>query len=96
MKYTNFYTVVANKNVGIVKQKKLQDLMFYIADDGAKYYVDSKNVILDYSYKEKNIVRMLINKFGGTLYMVPRVNNPEGIRTPDFIWTGEKWAFLIN
>ena len=56
-----------------------------------KYYVDGKKVVLDYSHHEKEIAELLTNTFGGTIYMIPRVNIPEGIKTPDYIWNNEYW-----
>ena len=67
------------------------DLDNYIADDGKKYKVDGKNVVLDYSQEERNVAEWLKNTFGGEIKMVPRVNNPDNIKTPDFIWNNEKW-----
>lgn len=53
--------------------------------------MDGKNVVRDYSEHEKNIAIWLENTFGGEIYMIPRVNIPEGISTPDYIWSNEKW-----
>ena len=41
-----------------------------------KYRVDGKNLILDYSKKEKEVAEWLESTFGGELYMLPKVNNP--------------------
>lgn len=65
--------------------------MTYFERDGVKYKVDGKNVVLDYSDKEKEIAEWLESTFGGGLYMVPRVNNPKGISTPDYLWNNEFW-----
>lgn len=67
------------------------DLDNYITDDGKKYKVDGKNVVLDYSQEERIVAEWLKNTFGGEIKMVPRVNNPDNIKTPDFIWNNEKW-----
>ena len=56
-----------------------------------KYKVDGKNVILDYSKKEKEVAEWLEDTFGGELYMLPRVNYPEGIKTADYLFRGEYW-----
>lgn len=47
--------------------------------------------MLDYSDKEKRIAEWLENTFGGELYMIPRVNNPASISTPDYLWNDEYW-----
>jgi len=59
--------------------------------DGKLYNVDGKKIVLDYSKHEKEIAEFIKNKFGGEIFMYPRVNVPEDIRTPDYLWNGEKW-----
>ncbi len=63
----------------------------YFEHNGVKYKVDGKNVVLDYSNKEKEVAEWLENTFGGELYMIPRINNPSGIQTPDYIFRNNKW-----
>ena len=63
----------------------------YFEYEGIKYEVDGKNVVLDYSEKEKAIADWLGSSFGGEVYMIPRVNNPSGIKTPDYIYKKENW-----
>lgn len=63
----------------------------YFEKDGIKYQVHGKDVVLDYSNKEKEIAEWLENTFGGELYMLPKVNNPEGIQTADYLFRGEYW-----
>lgn len=69
---------------------KVQD-MNYFEHDGKRYEIDNKNIVLDYSKKEKEVAEWLEATFGGELYMVPRINKPNNISTPDFLWKGEKW-----
>lgn len=59
--------------------------------NGKKYLADGKNVILDYSNSEKETAEWLENTFGGKIYMCPRVNNPIGVNTPDYLWKNEYW-----
>ena len=59
--------------------------------DGIVYVVDGKNVVLDYSDKEKEVAEWLENTFGGELYMMPRVNKPDGIMTADYLFKKEYW-----
>ena len=63
----------------------------YFEYEGNRYNVDGKNVVLDYSLKEKEIAEWLENTFGGEIYMLPRINNPEGIQTADYLFRGEYW-----
>jgi len=53
------------------------------------YKVDGHNVQLDYSAHEKEIAELLERELGGEIYMVPRVNNPQGVRTPDYLFRGK-------
>ena len=65
--------------------------MDYFEHNGIKYEVDGKNVVLDYSKHEKEVAEWLENTFGGEIYMVPRINNPSGIQTSDYIFRKENW-----
>lgn len=65
----------------------VQDAQEYVKD-GVTYKVDGHNVKLEYSPHEKEIAELLESKFGGELYMVPRVNNPQGVSTPDYLFRG--------
>lgn len=53
------------------------------------YKVDGHNVVLDYSPHEKEIAELLEKEFGGEIKMLPRVNNPQGVSTPDYLFRGE-------
>ena len=59
--------------------------------DGNTYRVDGRNVVLDYSAHEKEIAELLEKEFGGEMQMVPRINNPQGISTPDYLFRGERY-----
>lgn len=59
--------------------------------NGSTYRVDGHNVVLDYSIHEKEIAELLEKEFGGEMQMVPRINNPQGISTPDYLFRGERY-----
>jgi len=63
----------------------------YFYDGKYKCYVDGKGVVLDYSSKEKEVAKWLANLFGETVYMLPRINYPEGIKTADYFFKNECW-----
>ena len=63
----------------------------YFEHEGVRYEVDGKNVVLDYSQYEKEIEEWLENTFGGEIYMLPRINNPIGIETADYLFRSEYW-----
>lgn len=65
----------------------VQDLQEYTVN-GVTYKADGHNVVLDYSSHEKEIAELLEREFGGEIYMVPRVNSPQGISTPDYLFRG--------
>ncbi len=57
--------------------------------NGITYKVDGRNVQLSYSPHEKEIAELLEREVGGELKMLPRVNFPAGVRTPDYLFNGE-------
>lgn len=59
--------------------------------NGQKYQVDGKHVVLDYSQKEKEVGEWLSKLFGKNVQMVPRVNYPKDIPTPDYLIEGMKF-----
>ncbi len=86
------YKKIANKcikNYNLKNHKVIEAK--YIEKDGVKYYVDGKNVVLDYSKKELEVANWLVNTFGGKIYMLPRVNYPKNIKTADYLWNDEFW-----
>ena len=82
---TSEWLETATPNSHIVEDRQ------YFEYKGNRYNVDGKNVVLDYSLKEKEIAEWLENTFGGEIYMLPRINNPEGIQTADYLFRGEYW-----
>ena len=70
---------------------KVKDRNYYETIEGIKYYVDNKNVILEYSKKEKETAIWLENIFGGEIFMLPRINKPDGIMTADYLIDNEYW-----
>ena len=66
----------------------IEEIRKYRIEDSV-YTVDGKNVLLDYSDKERQIAELLKEELGGKISMVPRVLNPQGISTPDYIFRDE-------
>lgn len=59
--------------------------------NGVNYKVDGKHVVLDYSQREKNIAKVLARILGEEIFMLPRINFPQGISTPDFLIKGKEF-----
>ena len=66
---------------------ELQEYTF----NGVTYKVDGHNVVLDHDAHEKEIAELLEREVGGKLYLVPRVNEPQGVPTPDFLFHGARY-----
>lgn len=82
---TTFWVISATPN-----SHDVLDLPYFMYD-GIKYKVDNKNVVLDYSLKELEVANWLENTFGGEIYMLPRINKPDGIQTAYYLFRGEYW-----
>lgn len=65
--------------------------MVYWEHEGIKYRADGKHVALDYSAKEKEVAEWLAKKFGVNVQIVPKVNFPLGISTPDYLINGSRF-----
>ena len=63
----------------------------YYKYNNVKYYVDGKLVILDFTQKEKEMAIWLAKSFGGEIYILSRINYPQKVKTPDYLFRGEKW-----
>lgn len=69
---------------------KVKDSYYYV-HKGIKYKVYKKEVVLDYSKKEKEIAEWLENTFGGKIFILPKVNKPKCIKTADYLFKNEHW-----
>ncbi len=85
----NYIDITANfKNGEITYDVRLQH--FYVHDKSV-YIVDGKHVKFDYSREELNIAYWINQVFGYEVILVPKINFPDYISTPDFIINKEKW-----
>ena len=86
MKYkdiTDEYTF--KKKYQIKKQK------YFIDNDGTKYNVDGKHVILKPTKREIEVAKLIGQAIGGKVNIIPRINNPVGIKTSDYIIGNERF-----
>ena len=75
--------------VGVVVEKDYWEV------DGTKYYVDGHNVVQDHTPREKEVANILSNKLGVKVELIPRVNKPDGVSSPDFL-VSEKLRFDLK
>lgn len=87
----NFFDSIDEwKEVPKGEAKKVEDLQSW-KHEGKEYRIDGKYVVLDYSRNEKEVADVIAKEYGKDIKMGPRVLNPPGIKTPDYIIDGEKW-----
>ena len=55
---------------------------------GVTYHVHGTDVQFKYDQHEKEVAQMLSDKVGGEIYMLPKVNQPGGVRTADYMING--------
>ncbi len=73
------------------KKYQIKKQKYFMSDDGNRYNVDGKHVILKTSIEEKEIANILGKTFGGKVNLIPVVLQPKGIQTPDYMINGEKF-----
>lgn len=76
---------ITNKKYQLKKQK------YFITDDGIKHNVDGKHVVFSPSKREIEVANILGKALGGKVHIIPRINEPEGIKTPDYIINDRKF-----
>ena len=76
---------VYKKRYQIKKQK------YFIDNDGTKYNVDGKYVILKPTNREIEVAELLGQAIGGKVNIIPRINKPINIKTPDYIINNERF-----
>jgi len=81
--------LVNTNNNGIIT------LQGYYEHKGVKYFVDGKYVVFNPSHTELEVAELLVNNLGGSITILPRVNEPEGIKTPDYLYNNERWDLKI-
>ena len=85
----NYIDITTNfKNNEITYNVRLQH--FYVHDKSV-YIVDGKHVKFDYSREELNIAYWINQVFSYEVILVPKINFPDYISTPDFIINKERW-----
>lgn len=73
------------------KKYKVKEQQYYKDEKGNKYKVDGKNVVLEPTKREKEVANILGKMYGGKISIIPRVNEPPNIKTPDYMINSEKF-----
>lgn len=86
------YLDITEKTLNNGNQKyKLKEQQYYVDETGNRYNVDGKHVILKPTEREKEVANMLGNLYGGKIKIIPRINEPKNIKTPDYIVKNKKY-----
>lgn len=86
--YIDITNKVLNKDK---KGYKIEEQQYFIDNNGNRYNVDGKHVIIKSSVREREVANILGNIYGGKINLVPVVLNPKGIKTADYIIRDEKF-----
>ena len=84
MEITGDWTKVQERKGCIIEK------LSYVSN-GTAYAVDGIHVILKPSEQERNVAKILSEKYGKTVELVPQVVYPQGIKTPDYLIDGERF-----
>ena len=79
------------KKLNRPKKYNLTEQQYYDDKNGTRYHVDGKYVLLEPTAREKEVANMLGEYYGGQVAIIPRVNKPANIKTPDYIINGERF-----
>lgn len=55
-----------------------------------KYFIDGHNVVYKHDEREIEVAKLLNKTFGGEVKILPNINFPQGIKSPDYLFRGEK------
>ena len=74
------------------KHKKPKQIVYKqnVTIDGIDYHVDGIHVKLDPDENEKRVGELLTEKLGGRLEFWPKIVVPENVKTPDYVFYGQK------
>lgn len=77
------------------KTYKIIEQQYYIDENKIRYDVDNKYVVFEPTKKEKEIAIFLGKIYGGNIYLIPKVNAPPNIKTPDYIVNDKKFDLKV-
>lgn len=88
MEYQDVTNRIFNKDK---KKYIIKEQQYFIDNGGNKYNVDGKHVIMKPTEKEKEVAKLLGEIYGGKIKIIPRINEPENIKTPDYMIRNKKY-----
>ncbi len=88
MEYRDITNRILNRDK---KEYKVEEQNYYKDDNGSKYEVDGKYVIMKPTKNEKQVANLLGELYGGKVKIIPRINVPENIKTPDYMIGNKKY-----
>lgn len=62
----------------------------FFESDGEKYIIDGHKVVYKHDEREIEVANLLNKTFGGNVKILPNINFPQGIKSPDYLYKGEK------
>lgn len=86
MKYKDITNSFSSDN-----KYKINKQYFFVADNGVKYKVNGKHIVLEPTQREIEVAKILGKIYGGQINIIPRINYPKKIKTPDYIINKEKY-----
>lgn len=88
--YPHMENVTSKYADGQIHEPKIK-ISSSVTIDGTTYIVDGHNVVSDHSDYEYQVANWLSTKTGREVDVLPRVNNPENVNTPDYLLNGVPW-----
>ena len=79
-----------NSTTNLLSKAKVTRQNYY-EENGIKYVEDKHNVVFEHSQNNVDNAYKLSEFLGEKVILIPRVNNPSGIQTPDYLVKNERW-----
>ena len=61
----------------------------FYKNNGINYKIDGHNVVYRHDEREIEVAQILNSTFGGNVRILPNINFPQGIKSPDYLYKGE-------
>lgn len=90
MKYIDITNKYAKIKKYIVKKQG-----YFVDNQGKRYKVDGKYIVLEPTQRELEVAVLMGKIIGGIVSIIPRINYPKNIKTPDYIINKEKYDLKI-